>query len=84
MSADGSPPAMKCTDRALGGRSWTRVRVAATNAWAIIWPPKVRTGFLCGCAPAKTSSPIGESSRIAISSSKSDVLSAAGTRGFSL
>ena len=41
---------MKCTDSALGGRSWSKVRVAAMNACAISWPPKVRTGFFARMA----------------------------------
>ena len=47
------------------------LRLAATNACAIIWPPKVRTGFLLGCPPMKALSSTWVTSRIAISSSKS-------------
>src|SRR5882757_4451374 len=47
---------MKCIDSALGGRSCRNVRLAATNACAIIWPPNVRGGFLLGCPPVNVSS----------------------------
>ena len=47
---------MKCTDSVLGGRSCFSVRLAATKACAIIWPPNVRIGFLLGCEPVNVSS----------------------------
>src|ERR1700750_2879972 len=62
---------MKCTDSALGASSCLRVRLPATRACAIIWPPKVRIGFLLGWLPRKVSSPVRRISRTASSCSKS-------------
>ena len=59
------------TDIALGGVGYFRLRPAATNACAIIWPPNVRTGFLLGWAPEKVFSSRCSRCRIASSSSKS-------------
>ena len=46
---------MKCTDNALGGSFGLTVRLPATNAWAIIWPPNVRTGLRAGVPPKNVS-----------------------------
>ena len=47
------------------------VRLPATNACAIIWPPNVRTGLRLGCEPTNVSSSTRFRSSIASSSSKS-------------
>src|SRR4051794_33675865 len=62
---------MKCADSALGGRSYLSVRLPATSACAIIWPPKVRIGFLLGWLPTNVSSSVRFRSSTASSCSKS-------------
>src|SRR5882757_2643947 len=72
MSLAMSPPLMKCTERALGGRlSRIRVRLLATNDCAMSCPPKVRIGFLLGWDPTNRSSPTRLRSSTASNSSKS-------------
>ncbi|CNI01590.1 Uncharacterised protein [Mycobacterium tuberculosis] len=72
MSLVMSPPLTKCTENALGGRSWLSVRLLATNDCAMSWPPNVRIGFLVGWEPMNRSSAIRLRSSTPISSSKSD------------
>ena len=64
---------MKCAEIVLGGSFSDTVRLPATKACAIIWPPNVRTGFLLGCEPTNVSSAIRLRSSTASSSSKSAV-----------
>src|SRR6201992_2530645 len=73
MSLAVSPPLMKCTESAPGGRSSrSSVRLLATNDCAMSWPPNVRIGFLLGCDPMNSSSDTRLRSSTANSSSKSD------------